>query len=167
MQSAKTKLETIKQAEKQREVDVKAQTDRAEALANTMKRNPDDVVAQVLNYSRYGSDEGTEGAYFVAIDKCVYRLARTQNGPQSLDDFLSGGDDVIKLDELDPRLVRFQHGLASRILDSFRPGPAVATVVRYDTKPIAYALKELDDERLKRGWRLIYEKFCTGKRKAF
>ncbi|MCC8978669.1 tetratricopeptide repeat protein [Bradyrhizobium acaciae] len=176
---SRRELDKIREAQQQKEAASKAQIEYEEALKNMPKRDPEDVVAQVLNYSRFGKDNGADEAYFTRVDKCAYRLVRKPNRAnvagttpdpiqQALQDPLTGGDDLINLDELDPRLISFQSGAAGRLLAPLYQGAStVATVVRYDTKPMIYTLEALNEERLQRGWGLIYERYCTGKRKAF
>jgi hypothetical protein len=112
------------------------------------------VVAQVLNYSAFGNDQGGGGAlYYYALSKCVYALHDDQRiwnpilAPKSLD-----------LQKLDPRLITFE---------SLYNGGATATETRYDSRRLMLAVGQLNIERLKRGWTLIYTKYCSGEEKPF
>lgn len=139
---------------------------------STPPGNPDDVVAQVLNYSTWGRDDGVDDEYWYQQSKCVYRLAK--KGPQGI----AQPDRQLDLNALDPRNISFEYGTldagdraVAQILGNAFGGlldtPAIATRTYHDGQIIAYARSKLNLERLQRGWELIYSKFCTGKRKAF
>jgi hypothetical protein len=148
-----------------------AQTGNAELAKrqqeNTPKRDPNDVVAQVLNYSTYGNDEGTDRAFWFKQDsgKCVYSLYSP-----TVAEILSGNKPevvrTIDLDQFDPRNITFKH---ERVRSDTWLGrnPHVFTITAHINQVIARARGKLNLERLRHGWTLIYSKYCTGKRKEF
>jgi hypothetical protein len=68
-----------------------------------VKLDPNDVVAQVLNYSTFGNDAGSDGVgwYKVASTKCVYKI----NYPIGL---FPASERSIDLDDFDPKNITFQ-----------------------------------------------------------
>ena len=124
----------------------------AAAAQGAPPRDPNDVVAQVLNYSSFGNTEGSGGAYWYQdnSDKCKYKLF----------DPTPVGSPEIDLNALDPRNITFREALTD--------SGVTYTILEYDPHPLLpgaspYFLK-LDLQRLQRGWSLIYSKYCTGKR---
>jgi len=123
--------------------------------AAAQERDPNDVVAQVLNYSAFGNDDGGSleggfgGSYWYQdkSDKCRYH----QSGPSSQK------DQVIDLNAIDPRNIRFlvnADGTTTIFNDNLDLFPFWGHGVRHI-------------ERLERGWHLIYSKYCRGKKKPF
>jgi hypothetical protein len=115
--------------------------------------DPNDVVAQVLNYTNFGNDQGDtyNGAHWFKVEKCVYKLHGLS----------WGGLKEIDLRELDPRLITFEtipgHGNYNSV-----------TNTNYDNKILFVAVAVLlNISRLERGWGLIYSTYCQGKQKAF
>jgi hypothetical protein len=117
------------------------------------KRDSNDVVAQVLNYSDFGNDAGYDVGgqtlywYQDKSDKCRYKLYAKNpiNDPRM----------TIDLNALDPRNITFQQNYTGRV------------IIRHDTDDLFQSLGQLNLERLQRGWSLIYSKYCKGKEKAF
>jgi hypothetical protein len=142
-----------------------AQTKNAELARrqqeNTPKRDPNDVVAQVLNYTTYGNDEGTDRAFWFKQNsgKCVYSLYSP-----TVAEILSGNDKLeavrtIDLDQFDPRNITFRHEhVRSKMW--FGRNPQVFTITAHVNQVIARARGKLDLQRLRRGWTLIYSKYC-------
>lgn len=124
--------------------------------------DPNDVVAQVLNYSEFGKDEGFDRMdttskipfiywYRDKVSKCTYRKAvNPYEG--------SIEESTINLDELDPKLIKFKN--LNTVVGS-------STMVMHDREMIFDSYGLLDLDRLGRGWSLIYSKYCSGTRKAF
>jgi hypothetical protein len=111
---------------------------------------PYDVVAQVLNYSTFGQDEGYGNIRWLqdTADRCKYR-------------FISSGR-VIDLNGLDPRTITFNN--------TIDPNGNVHTHIYADADDLFLSDFEppsLNIERLQRGWALIYSEYCRGKQKAF
>ena len=145
----------------------------ADAIAKAAAgRDPKDIVAQVLNYSEFGKDEGGEEDFANPFDveivkipiywsqdsssKCRYVKASNRNLSTVELKTLAApvADKIIDLNQLDPRLIKFgyQNGI---------------TAVVYDSKILTSAFGQIDLDRLQRGWTLIYSKYCSGKQKAF
>ena len=78
----------------------------AAAAQGPPPRDPNDVVAQVLNYSSFGNNDGSGGAYWYQdkSDKCKYRLF----------DPTPVGSPEIDLNALDPRKIMFREELTER-----------------------------------------------------
>jgi hypothetical protein len=129
--------------------------------------DPNDVVAQVLNYSTLGQDEAVsykeesrkEGTFWYAKSKCVYAKASVGE----LDDTgvfkFNSEAMVIDLNKIDPRTVKI--GETVTRMFSF---PYVQIG---DTLILRAGLLLLDKDRLQRGWSLIFSKYCKGAKKAF
>jgi hypothetical protein len=128
---------------------MKWQKGKAVEAESVAKRDPNDVVAHVLNYSFLGVDDGT---YQDASDKCIYRLFNRLLGVQE-----------INLKTFDPRNITFSN-------ESNNYG-TIFTIIRHDITIInnfSYALVgQLNIERLQRGWTLIYSNYCRGRQKEF
>jgi TPR repeat protein len=147
-----------------------------EALENlTAQRDPDDVIAQVLNYSTFGKDEGgselgalletmgkpaPEGGYWYKVSSkdCVYKL----HPGRSIAGAMLGAKEV-NLNDLDPKNITFQYDNSTSLWGSDGTG----TFTKHLDDVIIMALGQLNIQRLQRGWGLIYEKFCRGKERAF
>lgn len=78
-----------------------------------------------------------------------------------------GGEGNINLDLMDPRLITFQTVDAAEVNPLLNPGRLLVTATRYDSRIFLFAPVELNQERLQRGWGLVYSKYCSGKRKPF
>lgn len=113
-----------------------------------VKRDPNDVVAKVLNYSSFGNDDGSEDRYWYQdkSDKCRYKAFRR---------FSKEPPELFDLNALDPKYITFQQSYNGR------------TIIRHDTDVLFQTSGQLNLERLQRGWTLIYSKYCKGKQKAF
>jgi hypothetical protein len=134
------------------------------------QRDPNDVVAQVLNYSNFGNDDGMTGSYWYQdkSDKCRYILS-SEFMPRTID-----------LNAFDPRNITFQHQTFSEcyhdcgvvwnstgdpIRELYRS--VVRTVIQHDVHVLFQTGGQLNLERLQRGWTMIYSKYCKGKQKPF
>jgi hypothetical protein len=116
-------------------------------------RDPNDVVAQVLNYSYLGDDNGRGNIFWYQdkSDKCKYKLS------------MHIDLDEIDLNAIDPRTITFEH-----VYRELPHNTIMDTVItRADNNVLFRGPGELNIERLQRGWDLIYSKFCRGNRKAF
>lgn len=103
------------------------------------KRDNSDVIAQVLNYSSTGQDEGTDKSFWYKEEYCIYR---------------STNNEVISFAEINPELLRFEIRHTEL---------GLVTAVFYNEKAVTASPGQLNLERLERGWRLIFEKHCKGK----
>jgi hypothetical protein len=123
-------------------------------LKSLAARDPSDVVAQVLNYTSFGKDEGYGDSFWYkeTSGKCHYRLHDNAN-PSNLRNF-------IDLDELDPKNITF------RYIPFMNTGTGTI-IIQHDTQILFSNLMNLNLERLKRGWALIYNNYCTGTEKPF
>ena len=130
--------------------------------------NDNDIVAKVLNYTAFGKDEGTDGAFWYkeAQKGCRYRLYEPRGNPKSLESTFKSlesklnnlygikAKQSIDLEDSDPKNITF-------VLESGE------TVVRHVNDVLIKGPDTLDGERLHRGWSLIYSKFCRGKEMPF
>jgi TonB family protein len=127
---------------------------KAAALEEVSKRrDPNDIVAQVLNFSNFGKDEGEPDMFWYKIKDCQYKLY----GETGL-----RGVDSIDLNELDPRNIEFYSDPTGSFLG--------ATLVQYNGKLLMSSIWRnvpTNLERLQRGWELIYSRYCAGKAKPF
>jgi hypothetical protein len=126
--------------------------DRKKASFRNFKQNSlVDSVARVLNFSSGCPDEGCDDSFWYrsSTTRCIYSKAIQQG----INDFNRSAS-VIDLDNLDPRGIRF----------SSQSG---GTRVTYDGSSVIASASEIDLERLRRGWELIYNKFCKGIRREF
>lgn len=167
-----------------------AQAQREQRLAKIReKRDPSDVVGQVLNYSSGLPDEGTEAEFWYQQGtRCMYHLYENNPGVlmRAQMNAVLGAmvgqkqpdlDDIsIDLNDMDPRLITFSNEYSEFIPDNQStrmlygqniPQQKPITVVRYDGKVLFTAVGTLPIDRLQRGWGMIYEKYCQGKQKAF
>jgi len=150
------------------------------------KHDPNDVVAQVLNYSNFGNDDGVDGSYWYQdkSDKCRYKLVSKQMQVPGLPDVLMQAltntlRQSIDLNVLDPRNITFQHrpwsgcimncGVSTSANSDYQPqyGSGVNTIIQHDADVLFQTEGQLNLERLQRGWTLIYSKYCKGKEKPF
>ena len=153
--------------------DAKDRLDKLEAAQN-VKRDPNDVVAQVLNYTVFGNDEGfDDNFWYNDLGKCHYRLHfsdkpatdinRSTNGLEKFNKMMGQiplasarmQRQSIDLNELDPKDI------------TFGSNSNYGTVVQYDTEMLFFYVGGLNLDRLQRGWNLIYSKYCSGKEKPF
>jgi peptidoglycan hydrolase-like protein with peptidoglycan-binding domain len=133
------------------------------------KRDPDDVVAMVLNYSTFGKDDGENGSFWYkdGSEGCVYKryLNKISTADAKVDLMLNmlsvTGPERLDLNELDPQNLR--SGYDEQLWQDY----GYMTVVEHIDQLITASRKSLDNDRLKRGWALIYKKYCTGKKKPF
>jgi hypothetical protein len=124
------------------------------ASAQELQRDRNDAVAQVLNYSKFGRDDGaTYGAFWYRVDKCRYRMS-VDGKATSREIDLNGLDPKnIELDSIPERYI----GKGSYI------GGGVNVLYKGDVLIHGDAS---DIERVERGWNLIYSEYCTGKADA-
>ncbi|MHC2519034.1 peptidoglycan-binding protein [Bradyrhizobium diazoefficiens] len=134
--------------------------------------DPDDVVAQVLNYSTFGQDEGykanaaaiaaglagPEDGFWYKVGNCVYRL-HPGGSTANLALLLAGltgqtTSQILDLNSLDPKNITWQ---------TYNDG----TVVKHVNTVLTLSPTPINSERLERGWVLIYSKYCKGKEKPF
>lgn len=134
--------------------------------------DPDDVVAQVLNYSTFGQDEGykanaaavaaglggPEDGFWFKVGNCVYRL-HPGGSTANLALLLAGltgqaTSQVLDLNSLDPKNITWQ---------TYSDG----TVVKHVNTVLTVSATPINSERVERGWLLIYSKYCRGKEKPF
>jgi hypothetical protein len=154
--------------------EAKAKLDEIESAA-VDRRDPDDVVAQVLNYTAFGKDDGLNENYWFKEpgSNCRYTrhssLAgdRMSNQLNSLRPFLGMGAiqqrRIIDLDTLDPKNITFRYGGVQTMLGD----NVVGTVVEHADESLFIYAGKLDIDRLQRGWTLIYSKYCSGREKPF
>ena len=134
-----------------------------------------DVVAQVLNYSSGCNDDGC-GSYSSWVVKdsknCIYEKIDIKSGSVM---------QTINLNDMDPKSIK----ITSNEVTTSTPTERVENWGRqkyrifgtdqntYETQNVMYMGKpiftqqNLDITRLKRGWTLIYSKYCSGTKKAF
>jgi hypothetical protein len=134
-----------------------------------------DVVAQVLNYSSGCSDDncGSFSTWSLSNKgKCVYENIKLSDGSVLV---------TINLNDLDPRSIKFvTMNRASTEREEIRDPRNYQRIIgynnivnKYQTQDVQYMGKtlfsagNLDVDRLKRGWTLIYSKYCSGTKKAF
>ena len=152
-----------------------------EALQNP-KRDPNDVVGQVLNYTVFGVDEGLSDNFWhkAPSGKCLYRLHISGNKPLngSADNIFKQITDfskmfsvqsalmqrqVIDLDQFDPKNITFRYDNNPTAWGQ----NGVGTIVQHINEILFFYIGALDINRLQRGWRLIYSNYCHGKEKPF
>ncbi len=139
--------------------------DQKELALALEKRDAADVIAQVLNYTTTGVDEGTQYDFWFKADPskpCVYQ--RTGKSKSILGVVAAAYDrmansGVIDLNLIDPR------GLS---VQDTEVGKLPVTMVVYDATPLMISSRQLDHERLSRGWNMIYQEgHCEGRKRAF
>lgn len=163
-----------------------AEAKRAEAAEARQKltklalahRDPADVVAQVLNYTTFGADDGIGDSAFWWRDPskgtCLYRLHYVLSVDWGALSFLMSGlypPREIDLDQLDPKNISFE---TEPTWDGQRYA-GLTTVVKHEGREImAHRMQTLllgdgrrDLDRLARGWALIYDGKCKGSKKLF
>lgn len=121
--------------------------------------DPQDVVAQVLNFTTTGVDQGTEFTFWIKTPDeggCVYRK--------------SGSAKSLDLNQLDRKNITF---VDQEMWDGARYA-GVATLILHEGRdlfedPFMRLLGngQRDHERLARGWDLIYSAHCKGRVKPF
>lgn len=135
-------------------------------------RDPDDVVAQVLNYTVFGNDDGFDGSFWFKEvgGRCRYTLniAADQTNENLLRRLLGMNAAimqrrVIDLDELDPRNITFHYNNNPDLWGE----NGVGTIVQHINEVLFFYMGTLDLSRLQRGWTLIYDKYCSGKARPF
>ena len=143
---------------------VKAENDKiaAEQLAERQThRDPSDVVAQVLNYTSFGDDQGTKDSFWWKLSDCVY----TKGGSSYFDAALGvTSGSRLDLNKLDPKSLTIGFDVA--------PNGDAAPVSYFAVKNEGHNLlvnffATVDQERATRGWQLIYSDYCKGSVKPF
>jgi len=152
LRSLREKEEAAARAVEQRKVQQEEQAKReAELAALRALRDPNDVVEQVLNYTTSGNDKGTDDAFWYKPDPqnmpCVYQHTNL--------------DHSLRLNQV------ATEGLA--IGPYLNPVfKTLGMAVMYDSQPMLLIDARADPERVKRGWRLIYDDgHCKGLKRAF
>jgi hypothetical protein len=134
--------------------------------------DPNDVVAQVLNFSTFGKDDGLTDSFWYRVgpEGCKYkRYTDIQGGMPNADRRLVAmlatinafDPSEIDLNQLDPQSL--QVGYDDQLHQDF----GYLVVVKDAGKLVTASRISLDVDRLKRGWGLIYEKYCSGKHRPF
>jgi hypothetical protein len=112
-----------------------------------------DVVAQVLNYSEWGNDQGsTKGSFWYKAhaNTCKYKICAHEDEETDIG---------IDLDSFDPKSI----SVGSRFLYYGR----YEFSITHEGKTIISTSSSVDRDRLVRGWALIYRKYCKGTEKPF
>jgi hypothetical protein len=164
---------------KREQESVKLAAEEAKQIAEVSAlRDPNDVVARVLNFSDFGEDEGYPGKFWYkeTPNTCRYKRVdvTTKNIPaendrvkklerltQAMTSSLIGRSSI-DLDELDPKNIKFRFD-DTQILW----GNSGATLIEHVNQVLFARLGKADVVRLKRGWGLIYSKYCKGKQMPF
>jgi hypothetical protein len=127
-----------------------------------------DVIAQVLNYSSTGYEDGDESAFWRKKSSCVYE--RVSYAPlwveQTISNLknvgpilgLSGIPDTLNLNELNFDEISFG-------MDRLPVG-TMGVLIQHQGKTIVQGAGTRQMERLQRGWSLIYRQ-CPGVKKSF
>lgn len=154
------------EATKQQE-EAKRQADLQAARA---KRDPNDVVEQVLNYTVTGSDQGTENNFWFKPDpaqKCVYeRMAGVDETNNKLVDIMNIFATIVPA-AIDVKSIDLNRLAPNGLSLEFSP-ELKRLAVMYDGRPLLLTSLSADVERVKRGWDLIYgEGHCNGLTRAF
>ena len=127
----------------------------ANATAQEPQLDSNDVVAQVLNFSNFGRDDGaTYGAFWYRVDKCRYRM--------SVDGKATSRE--IDLNGLDPKNIELDFIPERYVGKGTYIGGGINVLYKGDVLIHGDAN---DVERVERGWTLIYSDYCTGKADAF
>lgn len=125
------------------------------------QRDSSDVVAQVLNYTSTGFDEGLDNEFWVRESECVYR--------QFSHGSMSG---KLNLNELNPEVIKIEqrflgNGTTYHIV-THEGNPIInLNLMEAFVSDLAGKRSIRDPQRLSRGWALIYSKHCKGKKTAF
>lgn len=138
---------------------------------NEVRKTVDiDTVAKVLNYSDgMPTDEGSNWGYWYAYDakNCIYHKATYKGGD---------GDDKMLMDVTDTRELRLNDIDRSSIKYAFQTisHPSIGQAPRITQfvtvtgdGRVLFETDGLDPERVKKGWALIYSKYCRGRNKEF
>jgi hypothetical protein len=143
-------------------------TPSSEAVA-TVQQDPNDVVAQVLNYTVFGNDNGMGGSFWyrTTTAQCSYALHVPKVGRG---DFAAlpaimqlGVRQSVNLEELDPRSILFRIDRQEALWGRGGEG----TLTMYDSDILFLSLGRLNIKRLQRGWALICDEYCQGKARPF
>ena len=147
-------------------------------LADSIIKNPNrtNVATKVLNYSSGCPDDGCENLFWIADEnnKCVYqRLDRIKN------QFVQ----MIDISKLDPKNIKIIERERSRTTTnpiseySYTQRRSITTnytsTNRWNTQDVdhsgvtIFSATQRDKDRLKRGWDLIFDKFCKGAKLDF
>lgn len=142
----------------------------ADLQAARAKRDPSDVVEQVLNYTVTGSDQGTPNNFWFKSDpaqKCVYeRVTGTDETNDKLVDVLNLFAAILPR-AIDVKSIDFNKLDFTGLSVDYAPR-LESVVVAHDGKPLLLLHPRADIERVKRGWNLIYEEgHCKGLKRAF
>lgn len=157
-------------AKKREQDELEAKQREAHLNEARSKRDPTDVVAQVLNYTITGNEEGTQNNFWFRPDAnkaCVYeRVSGVDETKNKIVDVVNVfamaftttlSAKSIDLNNLDPEGLRLQ--FADQL------GRYVMT---HDGKTLVLVSNDADPERVKRGWSVIYENgLCKGLKRAF
>jgi hypothetical protein len=134
------------------------------------KRDPSDVVEQILNYAFTGNEHGVENedghfggryyyphwVFFTRESKCVYKRIYFEK----VDKIKRTDDLIIDLGKYDPKLFDFRE-------KQYRDEKVTKYEILYDGKVLSATPFPLSIERARRGWSLIYSKYCTGSQAPF
>jgi hypothetical protein len=133
-----------------------------------------DTVANVLNYSDGGPDDGNETTFWYAVDakKCIYAKASNSVGVKSEDGLTTTFEVIPKLRVMDlNNFDRTSLRFASEKINYpsvFGEAPRTTTQVYiYADGREIFRTEGIDIERVKKGWSVIYSKYCTGTKKEF
>lgn len=137
----------------------------ASGLKVIASADPSDVVAQVLNYSSGCKDTGCDDLFWIKRkeSKCQYSQYYSLTGVILKE---------IDLDQLDPKSIKFvMHEKTDTVPDwsgryKYIKRTYNTYTVQYEGKDL-FSSTERDLDRLKRGWSLIYSKYCKGREKEF
>lgn len=141
---------------------------RKDSLAQLFKskRNNLDLIAQVLNYTLFGVDEGSKFEYWAKNEEasCVYNTVQDPAIP------FNRGPLRININDLDPKSIRFRNTIQQNVPSMFNMNPATHLLITEtyanDTK-LWSAPSELDISRLTNGWQKVFQTECKGKVRAF
>jgi hypothetical protein len=143
------------------------------------RRDPSDVVEQILNYGATGNenglDHGSSGSWWphwtflVKERKCVYKFvnfykeADLGSKDEASHPLEEADEGIVDLNKYDSRLFDFK---AVRQYDT---GFGWVTHYRVlnDGKLVSDTINGVSLDRLRHGWAMIYSKYCTGLSKAF
>jgi hypothetical protein len=123
----------------------------AEVAALRAFRDPTDVVEQVLNYTTSGNDQGTEDSFWYKPDPhnmpCVYQHTDL--------------DHSLRLNQ-----VAYEGLAIEAYQDPF--SKTLSMAITHDGQLVLIVDARADPERVKRGWKLIYEEgHCKSLKRAF
>src|SRR5262249_14743426 len=98
--------------------------------------------------------------FFLKESNCVYKRILFIKGDSTL---IKRQEATLDLTKRDPRLFEFK-----KVQDTNNNGdPFTAYEVLYDGKVLFETERPLSIERVRRGWSLIYSKYCTGSQAPF